>query len=279
MTRKLAATFACSAVLCLLGAATVLAQSIGWPMRGGDPQNSAGSQHVGILDARLAWTADRTRYSQWLPAVAPDGTIYVCVTSGSGYASPGELWALRPDGSVVWTVPLRDSGDRPIRSFTTPIVGPDGTIYVGWAHFYTGGSQEAATFLAFDRDGNQLWLYEPGIEDAYALHQQAILGPDGTIYTALGTYFTAGGNQHGSLFAIDSASGELKWRYVTPYQDSFAFPGPALGHNGKLYYVSNNFFDGAHLYCLDAVRGEPEWIRYLGSGPQKPLTIDEQDNL
>ena len=90
--------------------------------------------------------------------------------------------------------------------------------------------------------------------------------------------FGPGGETFGSLVAIDATTGTLKWRFVTPHRDSFS-AGPALGHDGRLYYASAAFFEAAHLYCLDAGTGEPQWIKTLGSGPQDALTIDEQNSL
>ena len=185
----------------------------GWPMRGFDAQNSGASTHYGIKKARLAWTFASFDVPG-LPAVAPDGTIYFCTVRTVGEWR-GLLWALRPDGSVIWNVRLRDSLGRDVRTVATPLLDSNGAIYVGWCEYAPTGITESVTFQAFDRDGNRIWIYEPMIPLEDMSQQQPILGPDGTIFIALNTFF-AGGSERASIFALDSADGSVNWRFVSP---------------------------------------------------------------
>ncbi len=132
--------------------------------------------------------------------------------------------------------------------------------------------------FAFRHDGAPSWRFEPQIPKENGVWEWPILGPDGTIYQALGTKMTAGGDERGSLLALNSADGTLKWRWVSPHRDSF-FAGPVLGTNGRLYYQADaSSFGQAWMYCLDAASGILLWEKYLNSGPQHAPTLDEDNN-
>jgi len=150
-------------------------------------------------------------------AIASDGTIYVGTFRGTLLAlrDPGtglELalkWSFHPEGASSF--------------HTTPALGPDGTIYVG---FSTGGATPEArgTLYALDANGTSKWTVDLGAGRQTA---SPTLGPDGTIYVTSGT---------GKLFAIDP-QGKTLWTAQTGPTVKAA---PALGLDGTVYVASMN---------------------------------------
>lgn len=71
-----------------------------------------------------------------VPAVGADGTIYTVAAYDNDTASPGwfstSLYALDIDGTIKWVTPAGWSDNSaPPSSPTSPIIGPDGTVYFG----------------------------------------------------------------------------------------------------------------------------------------------------
>ena len=70
-------------------------------------------------DGTLKWRTLTTGRVEASPAVAPDGTIYVC-------SEDGRLHALVPDsGTIQWSFRMGDTGTN---TYSSPVVAPDGTI-------------------------------------------------------------------------------------------------------------------------------------------------------
>jgi outer membrane protein assembly factor BamB len=248
-------------------------------------RNSNISAHFGVGKVRLAWELDWTGWN-WsgMPSVGPDGTIYLIVNYRVCCHGDqrGELLAVSPqDGSVIWSAALIDSFGLPLIGGAAPIITPEGNIHLAWLYEEVHeGDDELLVVQAFDRDGNLLWDFEEVVPLSGG--GAGMLAPDGTLYQVLSTAHTAGGNEHSSMFAFDSATGELKWRLISPNQDHF-FGRPVLGNDGKLYFASAEFapfgYDG-YLYRIDPATGEIEWSVSLGQrGAGAPLTIDPDGNL
>ncbi|MHC4219333.1 MAG: IPT/TIG domain-containing protein [Planctomycetota bacterium] len=112
---------------------------------------------------RVRWRFQTDRYSplQFI-TVAPDGTIYT--------SDLNTLFALSPDGALLWAVPGAGGG-RPIS------LGGDGTIY-------TGGSlsegHNGHIVKAFNPDGSLRWQVESAVGPN--LLAGPSVGPDGNIY-------------------------------------------------------------------------------------------------
>jgi hypothetical protein len=97
-------------------------------------------------------------------ALGADGTAYLPVGAGvrgaGGVLEPGELWAVGSDGGVRWTYRGRLEGSY-------PIVGGDGTIYVG-----------GSPLVALRSDGSRAWSFPA---TSGPLVPEAV-GVDGTLY-------------------------------------------------------------------------------------------------
>jgi outer membrane protein assembly factor BamB len=105
------------------------------------------------LDGSTNWIVDLRERINASPAAADDGTVYFsCGDEGS---ETGALVALRPDGTRLWEF---KPGVR--FSEASPVIGPDGTIYVGsnnraggYLHAVWGSSGPAQTAWPMDRQG------------------------------------------------------------------------------------------------------------------------------
>ena len=171
------------------------------------------------------------------PAVS-NGIVYV---GGSDWY----LYALDAgSGQEKWKF-LTDYGVT-----SSPAVS-DGAVYVGsWVYLY-----------ALDaRDGREKWKFLAG--DAIDATASSPVGPgyaptksspavsDGVVYF---------GSDSGFLYALDTASGQEKWRFQTGDNEYFSYDhsnhsSPAVS-DGVVYVGSNEGF----LYAVDAQSGQEKW--------------------
>ena len=171
-------------------------------------------------------------FTGFTPAIAADGTIYVC-----GRFS---LFALDPNGKTKWKYdfPLIDnttsSGvDQPAgNQRSAPTIAKDGMIYVNTVTGSYGQTEVEGGLFAFDPDGNLKWrTYDVG---GYAA---PIIGKDGTIYAAIGCYWVPGDTSaaqvamESKLLAIHP-DGTLKWSVPTQL---WIQSSPSIGADGTLY--------------------------------------------
>jgi hypothetical protein len=79
-----------------------------------------------------AGNPDKYGFNLSVPAIGADSNIYFGIPSASYGTGDGRLYALRPDGTELWSKPpnLGAMGDSP------PVIAPDGTLYVGTGEGY-----------------------------------------------------------------------------------------------------------------------------------------------
>ncbi|MDM7926417.1 MAG: PQQ-binding-like beta-propeller repeat protein [bacterium] len=162
-------------------------------------------------------------FSGFTPAVASDGTVYVC-----GRYS---LFALRGDGTVKWRYdfPLREhifgSGSVDIvgSHYSAPTVGPDGTVYVNTLRGGFGKQIVEGGVYAIRPDGALKWRTRDAGGTA-----APIIGGDGTIYAAIGGYGTADSSR---ILAI-RIDGTIRWTVETGL---WIQASPSIGPDGTLY--------------------------------------------
>ena len=140
------------------------------------------------------------------PAIAVDGTIYC--DSWDGY-----LYALYPNGTLRWKTGGYLAG-------TTPVIGSDGTIYVG---------NEQLTAI-YPGNGSVKWSCDLGPGRTIRGSSPAI-SADGTIY--FGTWI--GDYSGGEIIAVNP-DGTERWRKLIA--DDFVNSGPAIGSDGTIYIGS-----------------------------------------
>ena len=104
-------------------------------------------------------------------------------------------WKVKING----TSPPIGSGPSIISS---PAIGPDGTIYIGWGDNYLYGPSIDGGLYALNPDGTVKWYYRTG---NWIDESSPAISSDGTIYF---------GGVDGILYALKS-DGTLKWRFET----------------------------------------------------------------
>jgi outer membrane protein assembly factor BamB len=205
------------------------------------------------------WSFHPVGGSSWhaTPAIARDGTVYVGFSTNN--ASPdaqGMLYALQAPASgiepqVLWSAEL-----GPGRQTSSPMLGPDGTIYA------MGGEGRLS---AISPDGRVKWTIQTGP----TLKSSPALGRDGTVYVP---------SMNGKLFAIapptDPASrtGTIRWAFrfaefpgrgqpVVSHSPPAGADGigsgasPTIGPDGTIYIGANN----SNFYAISP-DGHLEWL-------------------
>jgi outer membrane protein assembly factor BamB len=226
---------------------TTGAQKPGWPFNTGAPLSLG---HPGIgPDGAIYFTALNTVYARY-----PDGSIKWTVVLGPSPGSdndympgvdpntgtvytdvPGNaVAALNPaNGSEIWRVGVRSDVD------STPIVGPDGTIYFGT-------DDDAFALFAVTSGGAVRWEFTTGDD----VDTSPALSPDASVVYAV--------SNDGNVYAVDTATGEEKWSFaiVTSTADSPAnvTSSPAVDPNTGIIYVGS---DDTNVYALTPFDDEP----------------------
>ncbi len=173
-------------------------------------------------DGTVAWSFTADEYIAGPPSVAPDGTIHF----GSG---AGTLYALNPDGTAKWTYTV--GGVFGVSG--TPVVGPDGTVYVSDDNFL-----DPPTIHAVSSAGTQLWTYSDGGSAGYRM----ALGAGGTLYAAKDE------TANGRLVALDASDGSVDWTYELDGSGS----APAIAEDGTIYVGGTGSFDsGSGIFTTD----------------------------
>ena len=123
--------------------------------------------------------------------------------------------------------------------FSSPIVGADGTVYVGSAD---------RSFYAIGSDGKLRWKVDTG----EIIDSSGLLDDKGRVYF---------GSGDGILRACDAKTGAVAWTFTadSPAENSAYlnwFEGNvAIGPDGTLYVPNDNYF----VYALDRDTGKPKW--------------------
>jgi len=197
---------------------------------------------------QIKWTGQVGPAVKGSPALGPDGTVY-------SPSSDGNLYAVTPpsgsgtEGAVKWAfnfgehlgpTPLdvaesgpggAGGGANGIGSGATPMIAPDGMIYIG---------ANNSNFYAIRPDGTMAWLYEAEREKAGIWTAANLSADNQTLFF---------GANKGGIYALDRASGRLKWQFPI-YGSIYASTG--LDRNGTLYVASTV----GHIYALDSSNGQ-----------------------
>jgi outer membrane protein assembly factor BamB len=205
------------------------------------------------------WSFHPVGGSSWhaTPAIARDGTVYVGFsTNNTTPDAQGTLYALQAptsgiDPQVLWSVEL-----GPGRQTSSPMLGPDGTIYA------MGGEGRLS---AISPDGRVKWTVQTGP----TLKSSPALARDGTVYVP---------SMNGKLFAVAppmdlaSHSGTIRWAFrfaefpgrgnpVVSHSPPAGADGigsgasPTVGPDGTIYVGANN----SNFYAI-APDGHLEWV-------------------
>jgi outer membrane protein assembly factor BamB len=176
-----------------LGAFRILAQVKDEHGRCDRPEAS-----TAITISNVRWKTSVGVRADGAVAVADDGAVVVS-------ARDGLLYCLNPDASVRWSRIVAGS-------LTDPVIGDDGTIYVG----------SADGLFALSPDGQVRWQYVPPRCTLPVLG--LALGADGTVYAVADS----------SLFAV-APDGTERWQYASGAPLSSAI---SVSRDGVIYIVA-----------------------------------------
>jgi len=212
-------------------------------------------QHTGVYNAagvphfsKVKWKFHTNGQVLSSPAVA-DNTIYI----GS---SDHNLYALDADsGTLKWRFATKG------RVTSSPAIA-SGLVYFG---SFDG------TFYAVDAtDGKLKWKFQTAGERRFTakhLHGSqpaAESMPDPFDFFLSSPVVSNGivyfGSGDGNIYALDAASGELKWKFQT---DDVVHASPAI--SGGVLFVGS--WD-SYFYTLDAATGKEKWRFKTGEDPE-----------
>jgi len=188
-------------------------------------------------DGSIKWTlklgsADSAFSS---PAIGPDGTIYiVSIDIIYPWFSPENmdyyLHAVDSNGHQKWEYYL-GRGDVEWYAPPSPVVGADGSIYVG---------SRVGWLYALTPEGSLKWKFSVG--DDYI--SSPLMGSDGTLYV---------GTSNNTIYALDPNNGSIKWS-LSP--ETYGWIScEVIGSDGILYATCE---DG-YLYAIDSNTHSIKW--------------------
>lgn len=191
---------------------------------GYDPNQCGLSPNLGPDYSGRKWTSEIS--PTMAPVVGSFGTIYTVSADTLVYVNE---W----DGISQWQYKL------PSNICTSPVVGPDGTIYVRNQNQYTdSGFKTYGQLYAFNPYGSVIWSIP--ICDDYYYPKPPVVGSDGVIYLVAGTIYDQTGKD--VLYAFNR-DGSLKWTYEQEAStvDSYFWwlSAPAVSPNNEICFVCN----------------------------------------
>ena len=155
--------------------------------------------------------------------------------------------------TTTWTTSTITTGTV-MDIVTSPVIGADGTIYVGNDEQFGTMDPTYTGFLYAIRptDGTVKWIYPTGPVDS-----PPVVGADGTIYVGSFVQPTFGGTWTTYTYALYPTGG-LKWSI--PFTMETLTNSPAIGADGTVYMgISGS------LYALNPTDGSVKWSQSINS--------------
>jgi outer membrane protein assembly factor BamB len=138
------------------------------------------------------------------PTIGADGTVY----AGSQYlyaldgATGAEKWRFQLDRGMI---------------VSSPVINGTGTLFFG--------TSEGQMLAVASATGQKLWLFQA---DA-GVYSSPALAADGTVYTASAQ----------RLYALNQATGEVKWDFARTYGGGAS--SPVVGPDGTVYFEAGDY--------------------------------------
>jgi outer membrane protein assembly factor BamB len=169
------------------------------------------------------------------PTLSPDEkTLYLFKRVGGGLMAFDSL-----TGKVLWHDKTKYYSD-----YSSPVVGPDGVIYVP--------DRFTEALYAIEADGTPRWK---AVFKGRKLHNSiATIGRDGTVYISVQNKQSLGG----TFYALKGEDGSIKWSY--DFEGGYMASPPAIDRDGNIYVASGN----GYVFCFDE-KGGVLWSLLVGS--------------
>jgi outer membrane protein assembly factor BamB len=215
-----------------------------------------GAIYVGASDEKVYALDGKTGQKKWefrtggnvtcSPAVSDDGTVYVGSWDTKLYALDGAT------GAEKWELPMEGG------VYSSPAIGEDGSVYVGAFCFVY--ALDGAT-------GDVIWGTPlTGRERGGSVSTAPALSPDGLlVYAGM-----SNNNRAYGLYALDTKTGDVKWRFPT---SSHVLSSPAVSDDGRVYFGCDN----GCVYALDGETGEQKWEFAAGTNPVRSSPAVSRD--
>jgi outer membrane protein assembly factor BamB len=211
---------------------------------------------------RFAWGDGDT--SDWSQFVAPGESVtmnhkwpvpdtYAVAAQAKDTGNAMSQWSVPhnirirpPDTLRLWRYKLTaiEGGSF----YSSPAIGPDGTIYVG--------SIDSALY-AINPDSTLRWCYSTG----NVIRSSPAIAPDGTIYV---------GSYDDVLYAINS-NGTTRWSYPT---GGSIHSSPAIGADGTIYFGSLD-----HWFYAINPEGSERWKVLSGKAGRSSPAVGASDTV
>jgi outer membrane protein assembly factor BamB len=221
-----------------------------WPkFRGGPAQTATSSVHASQQGgAQWVFPTGAGIFSS--PIVAADGTVYF----GS---ADRNFYALNPDGTRRWVVATGEIID------SSGLLDDQGRVYFG--------SGDGFLRAVDAKTGDVAWKFQaddPKKTGGFInwFEGNVAIGPSGTLYVP---------NDNFLVYALDRASGTVKWNYKMPDQ-TWSLPAVDV-KAGTLYVGNNNLLPilGKNTYSI-AQDGTTNWsIATLGTVAASPMILPD----
>jgi outer membrane protein assembly factor BamB len=227
------------------------------PMYMMNPQHTGIAKSLGPVSLPTTkWSADFVSGSLFISpsiAIGSDGTLYI----GS---KDGFLYAINPNtGNFIpgWPIELEENPSNsslifPKAIYTTPAIGPDGTIYVG---------SNEGKFYALDRAGNIKWTFVFSLQ----LQSSPVIDIFNNIYLCVGS--------HKIVIGDADYQGYSKWNILLNTGNIFTC-SPAVG-----FYYSYIGADDGFVYAMNSINGDPIWRFNTGLPILSSATVDSSNNV
>lgn len=217
---------------------------------GGYGSNNEGFYAINAASGEQKWAL--ANGTEWTPALSADGaTLYI----GSGGVTGGLCAVDAASGNKKWVI-------FELNVVHSPVLSPDGeTVYVETLY---------SSLTAIDAArGEKKWVLATVGSETFL---SPAFSPDsatlyiGSYNSHVGSYSTHVGpsDKPGSLYAVNTTSGEKKWVFAWRGQDYARGASlPVISADGATVYVDS--WDG-NLYAIDAARGKKKWAFASGGG-------------
>ncbi|MEP0767633.1 MAG: PQQ-like beta-propeller repeat protein [Fimbriimonadia bacterium] len=250
-----------------------------FPLHSGNPQVPSRLAAVNS-DGTVAWQLERDQYwglDHSTPALAAGGALYLAARPAVG-GTNGRLYKIRDlgtQGEIVWRYdPDFDPGneDNWSKLFSSPCIGPDGTVYVGTKD-YTGGPGNQSGTLWAVREDQYGQPYDYWHVAATATHYlgpvegSPVVDPAGYVYVGTNAKMQGGQDvQNGIFLKASGPPGSAQTLFVaddsvnqeTPNTD--ATPCIAVDAQGNFLALFQSEENGyLHKFVLDQGQLVQEW--------------------